>query len=73
MVLKQYMETKNLGLNATRLPKYVNRVLDPSNPNNPFFIGANKNLGALLVTQMSDSSNYHQWVKSMKRALGIKN
>lgn len=45
---------------------------DPSLPNSQYFIGANENSGALLVTQMLDSSNYHSWATSMKRALHIK-
>lgn len=42
---------------------------DQSLPNSPYFIGANENLGALLVTQMLDSTNYHSWARPMKRDL----
>lgn len=40
--------------------------IDPSQPNSPFFIGANDNSGALLVTQMLDSNNYHFWARSIR-------
>ncbi|XP_057976036.1 uncharacterized protein LOC131163461 [Malania oleifera] len=47
--------------------------LDPSQPSSPYFISTNDHSGALLVTQVLDSSNYHPWARSMKRALRIKN
>lgn len=46
---------------------------NPSLLSSPYFIGANENSGAFLVTQMLDSTNYHSWARSMKRALRIKN
>ncbi|XP_057962087.1 uncharacterized protein LOC131153652 [Malania oleifera] len=46
--------------------------LDPSQPSSPYFISTNDHSGALLVTQVLDSSNYHPWARSMKRALCIK-
>ncbi|XP_022863085.1 uncharacterized protein LOC111383236 [Olea europaea var. sylvestris] len=35
--------------------------INPSQPYSPYFIGNNDSSGALLVTQMLDSSNYHSW------------
>ena len=61
----------NQQTNSITIPN-VN-PLDPSQSNSPYFIRSNDNSGALLVTQMLDSSNYHSWARSMKRALRIKN
>ncbi|XP_057972699.1 uncharacterized protein LOC131160836 [Malania oleifera] len=47
--------------------------LDPSQPSNPYFISTNDHSRALLITQVLDSSNYHPWTRSMKRASRIKN
>lgn len=59
--------------NQNQAPNTIVEQADPSQLNSPFFIGANENSGVLLVTQMLDSSNYHSWARSMKRALRIKN
>ena len=61
----------NQQTNSITIPN-VN-PFDPSQSNSPYFIGSNDNSGALLVTQMLDSSNYHSWARSMQRALRIKN
>lgn len=47
--------------------------LDPTHPSNPYYIGANENSGALLVSHPLDSNNYYTWARSMKKALRIKN
>ncbi|XP_022843420.1 uncharacterized protein LOC111366973 [Olea europaea var. sylvestris] len=55
-------------------PQNSNSNLNPQDlPSSPYFIGTNENSGSLLVTQMLNSTNYHSWARSMKRALQIKN
>lgn len=52
MVSEQSMEAENSVSNANRLPESINGgTSDLSNPNSPFYIGANENSGALLVTK----------------------
>ncbi|XP_022853917.1 uncharacterized protein LOC111375346 [Olea europaea var. sylvestris] len=46
---------------------------DPTYPSSPYFIGSNDSTGAVLVTHMLETNNYHSWARSMKRALRIKN
>ncbi|XP_058774358.1 uncharacterized protein LOC131648635 [Vicia villosa] len=47
---------------------------DPNiNPCNPFYIHPGKNPGAVLVSPSLDDHNYHNWSKSMRRALTSKN
>ncbi|CAN1728889.1 hypothetical protein LINPERHAP1_LOCUS421 [Linum perenne] len=42
--------------------------------NHPFYIGANDNLGTLLVsTVLSGLGDYFSWARSMKRVLMMKN
>ncbi|XP_042972841.1 uncharacterized protein LOC122304648 [Carya illinoinensis] len=63
----------SINSNANQNANPNSNISDPSQPNSPYFIGSNDSSGVLLVTQMLDSSNYHSWARSMKRALRIKN
>ncbi|XP_058775326.1 uncharacterized protein LOC131649589 [Vicia villosa] len=43
------------------------------NPRNPYYLHPGENLGATIVAPPLDDNNYHNWSKSMKRALTSKN
>src|SRR4051812_5692746 len=47
---------------------------DPSlNPRNPYYLHPRENSGATIVAPPLDDNNYHNWSKSMRRALTSKN
>ncbi|XP_058746538.1 uncharacterized protein LOC131619465 [Vicia villosa] len=47
---------------------------DPSqNPRNPYYLHPGENPGATIVAPPLDDNNYHNWSKSMRRALTSKN
>ncbi|XP_058783804.1 uncharacterized protein LOC131658538 [Vicia villosa] len=43
------------------------------NPRNPYYLHPGENPGATLVSPPLDDNNYHNWSKSMRRALTSKN
>ncbi|KAF1881747.1 hypothetical protein Lal_00032218 [Lupinus albus] len=48
----------------------VSAIQDPSSP---FFMSANENLGAILVSTLLNGDNYHGWARAMAMSLKTKN
>lgn len=48
-------------------------ILNPTNPNYPYYIGNSDGSNPLFVIETLDATNYYYWARSIKRALRIKN